>query len=83
MDQNGVHEPLLQCNEKIVIKADRESRADGSVILDYDIDAAPILPSHAEKWKFKYHCILSGEEFCESHDDSQGMQLLPAALSNM
>lgn len=68
-ENNSVHEPLLQCNDKIMI--DR----DGSVTRNHDLDAAPMLSSNSDKWKFKYHCVLSGEEFCESHDHSEGMQL--------
>lgn len=83
MDENSVHEPLLQCNEETVTKGDRDSRAVGSVTLNHDVDAAPILSSNSDKWKFKYHCVLSGEEFSESHDHSQGMQLFSPSLSNI
>lgn len=64
----GDHEPLLQCNEKLV------EDKDDSVVLDYDRNAAPILSSNSDKWKFKYHRILPWEQFGESHNQSPGQQ---------
>lgn len=66
----GDHEPLLQCNEKLV------EDKDDSVVLDYDCNAAPILSSNSDKWKFKCHRILPWEQFGESHNQSPGMHLL-------
>jgi len=75
MEENNIHKPLLQCDEKVITT--RESRDSSSVTLNFDPgDAAPILSeSHSDKWKFKHHCILSGEVFCESLNHSQGTQL--------
>jgi hypothetical protein len=74
MEENGAHEPLLQCNESIETDRDRDSKADGSVPLNYDADAAPLpmVSESSSKWKYKYHCVLSGDEFCESHNHSEG-----------
>ncbi|KAG0592746.1 hypothetical protein KC19_1G277800 [Ceratodon purpureus] len=75
MEENGVHEPLLQSNESI--ETDRGEKANGSVrSRNFDADEAtlPVVSENSSKWKYKYHCVLSGDEFCESHNHSEGQR---------
>lgn len=74
MDENGVHEPLLQRDENIESDRDRDSKADDFVPENYDADVAPLplVSENSGKWKYKHHCALSGDEFRELHNHSEG-----------
>lgn len=50
------------------MKGDRDLRVVGFVIFNYDVDVVLILLSNLDKWKFKYYCVLLGEEFFELYD---------------
>ena len=82
MEESGVHEPLLQCNQNSETDTDKDSKVDGSVPLNYDADAIPppIVSENSSRWKYKHHCVLSEDEFCESQNHSEGALLFVTSM---